>query len=155
MKGQTMIIKELLSNKGSIVHMVGHDQPFGAALRLMHEAGIGSVVVVQTDTKQLLGLVSQPEILSGFSELGSSALNHCVTGIMRKPVPVCHVLDDASEVMQYMTAERTRQVLVLNEKNVVCGIVSIGDIVAAQLQESKIEADILRDMARSCMLEKA
>ncbi len=147
-----MNIGEIISKKGSTLHTMGHDQSFSVALRLMHETRIGCVIVMQTETKQMLGMVSQMELLEGFNIFGASALEHCVTGIMRKPVPTCHILDNAPTVMTYMTAERTRHVVARDETGAVCGIVSIGDVVAAQLIESKIEADILRDMARSRML---
>lgn len=144
-----MIIGEILSKKGSAIQIIDHDQPFSVATTMMHETSIGCVIIVHSRTKQMLGMVSQPEILTAINSLGASALNHYVTDIMRKPVPICHVLDNAAAAMAYMTAERTRHLVAVNENGEVCGIVSIGDTVAAQLQESKVEIDILRDMART------
>ncbi len=154
-ESKIMKISEILSSKGSDVHVIGHTQSFNTALRMMYEAQIGSVIVVHSETGQLLGLISQPEILAGLASMGASALSQGVTGIMRKPVPICHLQDDASLAARYITAERSRHVVVVDDHGKLAGLISIGDIVAAQLVETRIEAEVLRDMARSCMLTVA
>jgi len=143
-----MKISSILAAKGATARTVAHNQNFGTAVSNMHEARIGSIVVVHADTGALLGLISQPEILAGLSTFGSSIMGHCITGLMRKPAPVCHPDDDVKSVMHQMTRDRCRHTIVTDADNAIAGIVSIGDLVAAQLEESRLEADVLRDMAR-------
>jgi len=50
--------------------------------------------------------------------------------------------------MHRMTRDRCRHVVVADPEGLILGVVSIGDLVAAQLQDSQLEADVLRDMAR-------
>lgn len=150
-KGQKMKIADILSAKDATTHWVGHDQDFSMALKKMHDANIGSIVVIHSETGALLGLISQPEILAGLASFGNKALGHCSTGIMRKPSPVCNPGDDVKAVMRRMTQERNRHVVVTLGDEIL-GVISIGDLVAAQLQEAHLEAGVLRDMARSHLL---
>ncbi|MDZ4307026.1 CBS domain-containing protein [Allopontixanthobacter sp.] len=147
-----MKISQILAAKGTSTRSIGHDQNFGKALAKMHEAQIGSIVVVHADSGALLGLVSQPEILAGLTTFGSSSMTHCVTGMMRKPAPVCDPDDDIRSVMSQMTRDRCRHTVVTGSDSSIQGVVSIGDLVAAQLQEARLEANVLRDMARSHLL---
>lgn len=147
-----MKISQILTSKGTAARTVRHDQNFGTALAKMHESNIGSIIVVHAETGALLGLLSQPEILEGLNTFGSSSMVHCVTGMMRKPAPVCDPADDITSVMAQMTRERCRHIVVTGPDMAILGVVSIGDLVAAQLQEARLEAGVLRDMARSHLL---
>lgn len=147
-----MKISQILAAKGAITRTVRHDQNFGKALAKMHAAQIGSIVVIHAETGALLGLVSQPEILAGLSTFGASSMTHCVTGMMRKPAPVCDMEDDIRSVMSQMTSDRCRHAVVTGADRSILGVVSIGDLVAAQLQEARLEANVLRDMARSHLM---
>ena len=51
-----------------------------------------------------------------------------------------------------MTRERCRHVIVKTMGGVVAGLVSLGDLVAALLEDAQMEAGVLRDMARSHLL---
>lgn len=147
-----MKVSDILVAKGATTRWIGHDQPFAVALKKMHEARIGSIVVVHSETGALLGLISQPELLEALAVFGTSGWGHCVTGIMRKPVPRCKPDDNIKTVMHQMTGERSRHIVVTNGGDEILGVVSIGDLVAAQLEETKLEAAVLRDMAQSHML---
>lgn len=149
-----MKIADILSAKDATIHWIGHDQDFNNALSKMHQANIGSIVVIHSETGALLGIISQPEILAGLANFGSMALGHCTTDIMRKPSPVCEPAADVKVVMRQMTQNRSRHVVVTNGDEIL-GVVSIGDLVAAQLQEAHLEAGVLRDMARSHLLSAA
>ncbi|NCP49907.1 MAG: CBS domain-containing protein [Sphingomonadales bacterium] len=143
-----MKISQIVAAKKTPTQTVSHNQNFGTAINKMHEARIGSIVVVHADTGALLGLVSQPEILAGLATFGSSSVGHCITGMMRKPAPVCGLGDDVKTVMHQMTRDRCRHTVVTDPDDLILSVVSIGDLVAAQLQDSRLEADVLRDMAR-------
>ncbi len=146
-----MKIADILASKSSAIATVAHDQSFGTALRLMHSARIGSVVVVHAQSGALMGLVSQPEIVEALTILGSACLTHCVTGVMQRPAATCGPQDEVRAVMRRMSAERNRHIIVLSD-HMLLGIVSIGDLVAAQLQQATLETAVLRDMAQSRLL---
>jgi CBS domain-containing protein len=144
-----MRIADVLRKKGTHVCTITHHQKVSAATRLMHQETIGSVVVVHDVTREPVGLVSQTEILAALNDLGNAALDHCATGIMRRPFP--SIADSATieQAMTRMTRDRARHLIVVDEVNSMLGIVSIGDLVAARLRAAELEADVLRDMARS------
>lgn len=150
-----MKIAAILAKKAIAVHTVTHDQTINAALSKMHAERIGSIIVVHAQTGALLGVISQSEILEGLSILGSSGLDQYVTGIMRRPAPTCDEDERVETVMRRITNDRCRHVVVTDHGQAIIGVVSLGDLVAAQLAEARLETGVLRDMARSHLLRWA
>ncbi len=150
-----MKIAHILAAKGTKARTIGHNQNFGSILPMMHDAQIGSMVVVHAETGALLGIISQPEILAALTKFGVSSLSHCVTDLMRKPISTCTMDDDIRSIMAQMTHERCRHIVVTSADSAILGVVSLGDLVAAQLQETRLEANVLRDIARSHIMATA
>lgn len=147
-----MRVSEIIARKGSQVHIVGHNSKVSVAVDTMARQSIGSVFVCNESNGDLLGIVSQGELLTALQDFGQSALSHCATGIMRKPAPTCRPNDDAASILVLMTSTRNRHMAVTDDAGKLVGAISIGDIVAAQLAEARLEAGVLRDMARSHLL---
>lgn len=147
-----MKIAAIIAKKGSDFYTVGHDCSLSIALEVMHYHNIGSVGVTHGDHGGLLGLISQPELLAALSSFGPEALKLRVTGFMRNQPLTCRLDDVPARVMQAMTRERCRHAVVVNGEEKPVGLVSIGDLVAAQLEETQLESGVLRDMARSHLL---
>lgn len=146
-----MRIAAVVSRKGSDFDTVADDRPLSVAVEIMHRKAIGSVGVTDKDGR-LIGLISQPELLAAIALFGSAALSRPVMAIMRRPVLSCRCEDGAAEVMQTMTRERFRHVVVRKASQEIAGLVSLGDLVAALLEDARLEAGVLRDMARSRLL---
>lgn len=147
-----MQVSEIITRKGAQVHAVGHQSKLATAIETMVRHSIGSVFVSNENSGATLGLISQTELLAALGDFGSSALEHCATGIMRKPAPACRPEDDVASVLRQMTSTRSRHMAVTDAAGMLHGIVSIGDLVAAQLAEAQLEAGVLRDMARSHLM---
>jgi hypothetical protein len=71
---------------------------------------------------------------------------------MRRSLTNCTCEDDVGMIMQAMTRARSRHAIVRNATGNAAGLVSMGDLVAAQLEQAQLEAGVLRDMARSHLL---
>ena len=71
-----------------------------------------------------------------------------VTDIMLSPPPMCGLDDRVTGIMQRMTDERIRHVVVV-EDGAIVGIVSIGDLVKAKLRDADLESRVLRERALS------
>ena len=69
---------------------------------------------------------------------------------MTNPAPVCEKSDDLAHIMALMTHRRVRHVVVL-EGDELEGIVSIGDVLKNQLDETELEVRVLRDYARASL----
>ncbi len=76
-------------------------------------------------------------------------LRHVLAGeLMTTPAPACKKSDDLADIMALMT--HRRDVVVL-EGDELSGIVSIGDVLKNQLDQSELEVRVLRDYARASL----
>lgn len=147
-----MKIAAIVSRKGRQFEAVVETSPLLEAADVMHRLSIGSVGVISGQTSAIIGLLSQQELTSAIARHGAHALKMPVTAFMRQPVPSCTCEDNAADVMRTMTRERCRHAVVRSMAGAVAGLVSLGDLVAALLEEAQLEAGVLRDMARSHLL---
>jgi len=146
-----MKIGAIVNRKGQHVESVRETEPLDQAVDVMHRKAIGSVVVHDSGAREILGIVSQTEIVAAAAR-GGNALKLPVLLFMRKPALFCACQDDAASVMRLMTRERCRHIIVCSAAGGIAGVVSLGDLVAALLEEAQLEAGVLRDMARSRLL---
>ena len=147
-----MKIAAIINRKGRQFETVNEMATMAQAAETMNRLSIGSVGVAQDNTSVIVGLLSQQELTAAIAQHGTHALKATVTAFMRKPVPTCNCEDNAADVMRTMTRERCRHAVVRNLAGAVAGLVSLGDLVAALLEEAQLEAGVLRDMARSHLL---
>ena len=142
-----MLVSQILEAKGHDVVTVGPDQPIWAVLRSFRLHGIGALVVVGEDGV-LLGLLGERDIVNGLTTRGKKILDLTVREVMSTSVPTCAPSDSITASMRTMTDKRARHLPVV-EAGKLCGLVSIGDVVKARLDDFELENRVLRDMARS------
>lgn len=147
-----MKIAAIINRKGRQFETLHEMASMSEAADVMHRLSIGSVGVAESKTAAIVGLISQQELTEAIAQHGPHALNAPVMAFMRKPVPTCYCEDNAADVMRTMTRERCRHAVVRTMAGAVAGLVSLGDLVAALLEEAQLEAGVLRDMARSHLL---
>lgn len=147
-----MKIAAIVSRKGRQFETVRESVPLSQAVELMHRQSIGSVGIVGGRASEVLGIVSQQELTAAIAERGIHALQLPVVIFMRQPALFCRCEDNAADVMHIMTRERCRHAVVRTIGGAVAGLVSLGDLVAALLEEVQLEAGVLRDIARSRLL---
>lgn len=121
----------------------------------MHRLAIGSVGIVGSGPANIHGIISQKELMAGIAERGIHALELPALIFMRRPVLFCRCEDDAADVMQEMTRQRFRHGIVRRPDDSIAGLVSLGDLVAALLDEARLETGVLRDLARGRLLALA
>ncbi|WP_373486727.1 CBS domain-containing protein [Blastomonas sp.] len=147
-----MKIASIVDRKGSLVISVPETVLLGKAMETMFHSNIGSVVVLDRVVGSVIGIISQQELVAAAVARGGEAMQLPVHLFMRKPVLVCNCQDDAATVMGAMTLERSRHAVVLTQGSTLAGLVSLGDLVAALLEEAQLEVGVLRDMARSRLM---
>ncbi len=119
---------------------IAPDVPVIEALRLMAEKGIGAVLVMEGE--KLVGILSERDYARKVVLLGRGSASTPVRDIMSHQV-VCGRLGDSVEhSMQVMTDKRIRHLPIVEHKQVV-GLVSIGDLVKAVIEE---QAQTLRHL---------
>lgn len=150
-----MQIASVINRKGRHFETVQEAVPLIEAVRIMHELTIGSIGVTGRNSREITGIVSQAELMEAVATRGIHALNLPVVTCVRRSFLRCTCEDDASSVMQAMTRARSRHAIVRNHAGAVAGLVSMGDLVAALLEDTQLEASVLRDMARSHLLAES
>lgn len=125
---------DILKGKGHAVWFVKPTDTVLAALGVMAEHDIGAVLVL--DGEKLVGVFSERDYARKVVLAGRSSKESQVREIMTSQV-VCVTPDrSVDECMALMTNKRLRHLPVLDHKRVV-GIVSIGDLVKATIDDQQ------------------
>ena len=136
-----MQISTILAKKGSTVFTVKPDQPVREAVALLVDKRIGAVVVVEV-TGRPVGIVSERDVVRELAK-NENVLNEPVSRVMTSDVIIARPSDDTKAVSKTMTVKRFRHLPVMDHQELV-GIVSIGDVVKAQLDEYEGEIETLQ-----------
>lgn len=133
-----MQISQLLRHKGREVATIAASESVRTALGLLAEKGIGALVV-STDGRHVEGIVSERDVARGLHEHGAALLAEPVSSLMTAQVHTCQPTASVHDLAQTMTDHRVRHVPVVGDDGVLLGIVSIGDVVKARLDELESE----------------
>lgn len=137
-----MHVRTILSAKGPAVVTVAPDETVAGLTRILTQHRIGAAVVTGAEG-DLLGIVSERDIVRALSERGAAALDETVERIMTPDPITCRPGDAIADLMATMTQRRVRHLPVVEEGALV-GLVSIGDVVKHRLDEAALEVDSLR-----------
>lgn len=140
-----MSIENILKHKGSKVVTIAPATTVSVAARRLRIDRIGAVIV-SSDGQHIEGILSERDIVQGLSEHGAGVIDMPVSGLMSRHVVTCGPGSGISEVMRLMTQHRIRHLPVV-DNGVLCGIVSIGDVVKSRLEDMEMETSVLRDFA--------
>jgi CBS domain-containing protein len=135
-----MQISTILAKKGSTVVTVTPDQTVRAAVALLVDKRIGAVVVVD-DAGHPMGIVSERDVVRELAR-NENVLNEPIGRVMTSDVIIARPGDDTKAVSKTMTVKRFRHLPVMDQHELI-GIVSIGDVVKAQLDEYEGEIETL------------
>jgi CBS domain-containing protein len=137
-------ISQLLRHKGHEVATIDGSESVRAALALLAERGVGALVV-SSDGRHVDGIVSERDVARGLNEHGADLLTRPVSGLMTSDVHTCPPGIRVTELARTMTDHRFRHVPVVDDEGLLVGIVSIGDVVKARLDELEAERQHLQD----------
>ena len=138
-----MTVKAILSQKGTNVVTIEPTATLFKAVATMTDNRIGAVVVTGAD-EQVVGILSERDIVGALAERGASALEEPVGQVMTRKVVTCGESQTVGEIMETMTAGKFRHVPVL-DRGRLAGIISIGDVVKFRLGEMEHESKALRE----------
>jgi CBS domain-containing protein len=137
-----MTVNAILKAKGDDVFVLGPDESVEAAAALLTTRRIGALLVMGPEG-QILGILSERDIVRGIAEQGAAVLARPVRVLMTGEVLRCARGDTVADIMTLMTARRIRHLPVVEEGRLV-GVVSIGDVVKIHVAEKELEAESLR-----------
>jgi CBS domain-containing protein len=136
-----MRIHDILSNKGFDVIYIDAESSVSKLVALLEEHNLGAVVV-SADGKTISGIVSERDVIRRLCD-GPEFLSSPVSTIMTTKVHTCSARDSLESVMSAMTDLRIRHLPVVDGQGEMVGIVSIGDLVKAQIAQLQFERDQL------------
>jgi CBS domain-containing protein len=134
-------VRQLLEAKAPEVFAIGPDAPVIDAIRLMAEKRIGAVLVMQAG--KLVGILSERDYARKIVLQGRSSKDTPVRDIMTAQVISVGLGDSTDHCMQLVTDKRIRHLPVLDGDHVL-GVVSIGDLVKAVIEDQQLELDQLQ-----------
>jgi CBS domain-containing protein len=139
-----MKVKDILKVKGTKVFTISQSSTLMAATAKFFSNKIGTLLVVN-DTNEIVGIVSPNDILKAVHE---GCTENCalqkVEQVMTKNI-ICAAEDDTIDYIQaVMTENRIRHIPIMENKELK-GLVSIGDVVNAQIKVREVENHYLID----------
>ena len=133
-------VKYLLALKGKKLWAIGPEEPVLEAIRQMADKHIGALLVMRGE--ELIGIVSERDYARKVILMGRSSSETSVSQIMSTPVTTVSPDEAVHRCMELMTDQRIRHLPVL-ERGKVVGIISIGDLVKAVIEEQQQTIDQL------------
>lgn len=134
-------VKHLLQDKGREVYSIDPDKPVIDAIHLMADRYIGAVPVMKGE--ELVGMLSERDYARKVILKGRSSRDTLVREIMTPTVATVTPEDTVQTCMRLCTDSRVRHLPVLDNGKVV-GLVSIGDLVKAVIDEQSEQIEHLQ-----------
>lgn len=136
-----MRISDILRSKGNVVSTVRPEATVRQLLEALAAHNIGALVV-SADGENIVGIVSERDVVRQLHERGAGLLEAAVSTIMTADVRTCTPDEDVSALRATMTDHRIRHVPVVSDGKLI-GIVSIGDVVKSTISELETEREHL------------
>ena len=142
-----MKVKQILKQKGGQVFTVDEMTTVYDAIALMSEKDVGALLVMCRGV--MCGIISERDYRNKVILKGRKSRETAVRDIMTKDVKCVTGDYTMQDCMGIMSDKRIRHLPVLDDKNNLAGIISIGDIVKAIIDEQRSEIQNMRDYITS------
>lgn len=139
------IVRQLLNDKGGTVWAVHPAATVLAAIRLMDEKNVGSLLVM--DGEHLAGIVTERHYARNVMLKGRASPSTPVAEIMETRVLWVEPTQTVEECMALMTAKFVRHLPVIEDGRVI-GVLSIGDLVKSIISEQQFVIEQLEHYIR-------
>jgi len=125
---------DIVRYKGSTVWSVGPDKTVLHALAIMAAHDIGAVVVL--DGKKIVGILTERDYARKVVLAGRSSRESAIREVMTSDVICVSPEESIERCLTIMTEERVRHLPVVDNQRLV-GLISIGDLVRATIEEQE------------------
>ncbi|NRB18126.1 MAG: CBS domain-containing protein [Rhodobacteraceae bacterium] len=140
-----MLVHLILKSKASEgVVTISPDASISEAAKLLSDRRIGAVVV-SSDGEHAEGILSERDIVRELGKSGGGCLDKKVSGYMTRKLITCTSHDNVGQILQQMTNGRFRHMPVIEDDKLI-GLISLGDVVKAQLSQVAMEKSALEGM---------
>lgn len=134
-------VQQMLEGKPGGVIAVTPEDAVLEAIKRMAEHHVGAVLVMRGD--ELVGIASERDYARKVILQGRSSKDTPVSAIMSSPVITIAPADTVNACMELVTARRIRHLPVVQGGRVI-GVISIGDLVKAVIDDQRLEIDQLQ-----------
>ena len=139
-------VADILKSKGSEIWSISPEASVYMALELMAEKDVGALIVL--DGESIVGILSERDYARKDILHGESSKKLQVGRIMSKKVMFLSPERTVEETMALMTEKRIRHMPVV-ENDRLAGVISIGDVVKAMIDEKEFMIEQLERFIRS------
>jgi len=141
-----MLVQQILKSKqNSGVLTVPSSALVSEAAAILAKNRIGSVVVSDDDGQTAIGILSERDIVRELAADGSGCLTQTVDKYMTRDLVTSTIQASVQEVLTQMTEGRFRHMPIIEDGKMI-GLVTLGDLVKAQLSELAMEKQALEGM---------
>ena len=120
-----------------------------SAAKMMRSEDVGSIpVVLSQRSKKLLGIVTDRDLALKVVAEGQDPQQTRIDTVMTSDPITCKENDDVGKAIQAMAAHQIRRILVVNDDNVVLGIIAQADI-ATRIDQPHTTADVVEKISQS------
>ena len=137
-----MTVAAILAGKGRDVATTTAAKTVADAVAILARRKIGALVVVENGDR-IVGIISERDVVRAVAGGAAAALAEPVSAIMTRNVVTCSEGETIDSVMSRMTRGRFRHLPVVTGGRL-SGIVSIGDVVKARIEQVEHEAEEMR-----------
>lgn len=142
-----MLVSHILAGKSDkSVVTIAPDASVAQAIAILSQKKIGALVVSKNG-RQAEGILSERDIVRELGVEGEAALSRSVSQLMTAKIITCQRGEQAVTVLEKMTQGRFRHMPVVEEGQLL-GVISIGDVVKARLQELHADKEALEGMIK-------
>ena len=143
-----MTLAGLLKIKGKTqILTIKANASVAEAAIILTENKIGALLV-ETDTGEIAGILSERDIVGGMGPHGADLHNVLVSELMTSNIIRCKPDDSVLEAMAMMTDRRIRHLPVFDGQDLI-GFISVGDLVKCRIAEVQSEAEAMRQYIAS------
>ncbi len=136
-----MKVSDILRIKGGTLFTATPDESLMAALRLMAERDIGSLVVMEHG--ELVGMVTVRELTQILVKNNGNVASSTVRAAMDDAPLTCTMDTDMDEVRRMMLDKHARYMPVMNKK-MLMGVISFHDVARAVVDSQNFENQMLK-----------
>jgi len=138
-----MTIARILASKGRRVYTIAPERSLLDATRELMRCGVGALVVVGDDGR-VAGIISERDIVRALASGEGAALGDAIARHMTASVTYAYEDDTTDTILESMTHGRFRHMPVMR-RDMLVGVVSIGDVVKLRIDMMEHEHQALRD----------
>lgn len=129
-------VQQMIEAKGGTIHAIAPEQPVLEAIRRMADHHVGALLVMSGD--KLEGIISERDYARKVILKGRSSAETKVSEVMTRELQTVGTDRSVHGCMKLMTDNRIRHLPVVEGGKVV-GVLSIGDLVKAVIEDQQAE----------------